>query len=57
MLVAIQLMSIQLRSRVIVSLFHKLTLLTQGNEENRTPKTLLFTRSDSWPISFGKDSF
>ena len=37
--------------------FINLTLLTQGNEENGTRETLLFTISNSWPISFGKDSF
>ena len=41
-----------LRSRATVSLFHKFMSLTQGDEENRT---LLFTLSNSWPISFGKD--
>ena len=37
--------------------FINLTSLTQGDEENRTCQTLLFTISNSWPISFGKDSF
>ena len=42
--------------------FHKFKSLTQGDEENVTRYTLLFTYSkvtvsNSWPVSFGKDSF
>ena len=29
------------------------TSLTQGEEENRTRETMLFTISNSWPICFG----
>ena len=47
-----------LRSRATVSLFHKFDVTnSRRDEENGTRKTLLFTISNSWPISFGKHSF
>ena len=50
-------LKIYLRSRATVSVFYTFTSLIQGDEENGTRYTLLFTISNSWPISFGKDSF
>ena len=45
-----------LRSPATASLFHKYDAIDQGDEENRTRQTLLFTISNSGPISFSKDS-